>query len=53
MINVGDLSAFVTEWQGTNRGWSKIITTQHYMKSLNRTVETRTSLIFCVRVEDS
>ena len=52
MINVGDLSAFVTEWQGTNRGWSKIITTQH-MKSLNRTVETRTSLTFCVRVEDS
>ena len=32
MINVGDLSAYVTEWQGTNRGWPKIIKTEHYMK---------------------
>ena len=53
MINVGDLSAFVTEWQGTNRGWSKIITTEHYIKCQNRAAETRTSLTFYGRVEDS
>ena len=46
MINVGDLSAFVTEWQGTNHKWSKIIITKHYMKRWDRTAETRTSLTF-------
>ena len=31
VINVDDLSAFVSEWRGKNREWSKIIT-DHYMK---------------------
>ena len=36
MTDVGDLSAFVTEWRGANREWSKIITTKH-MKRWDRT----------------
>ena len=35
MINVGDLSAFVTEWRGKNREWSKIIS-EHYMNRRDR-----------------
>ena len=55
VINVGDLSAFVTEWQGANREWSKIITTNIVWNAdWNRTAETRTSLIcYGRRVEDS
>ena len=37
MIKVCDLSAFVTEWGGKNREWSKIITTERYMKRSDRT----------------
>ena len=48
MINAGDLSAFGTEWQGTNRKCSKITITEHYMKRLDRKTETRTSLTFMV-----
>ena len=32
VIHVDDLSAFVTEWRRTNCEWSKIITTEDYMK---------------------
>ena len=54
MINVGDLSAFVTEWREKNREWSNIVTIEHYMKRWYRTAETRTSLLFYGRgVEDS
>ena len=35
VINVGDLSAFVTEWLGKNRECSKIMT-ENYMKRLER-----------------
>ena len=32
MVDVGDLSALVTEWRGTIGEWSKIYTTKHWKR---------------------
>ena len=37
MIDFGDLSAFVTEWWGTNCEWSKIIYNRTLRESWDRT----------------
>ena len=55
-VYVGDLSAYVTEWQGTICEWSKIIYNRTLHESWNRadfttlklplSIETRASLTF-------